>query len=240
MTARPQLSGKFDSTPHTVERVDSPVDYGEVLRYLGYPPNNGASSNVKELVDPWIEEAASRAAPRAIYCVLPVIDKDKRRLRLRTAEGDIEFQGAIGEFLRASRAIAVFISTAGPHVERLASELMRAGEQLPAMVVNAVGAERAEAAEAVVIEQLRGLAAPVGYGVTLPYSPGYCGMKLTEQKKIFSLLDSGAVGVTLTEQCLMRPLKSVSGLIGLGPASEVELFGSPCDRCELHNCAMRR
>ena len=65
-------------------------------------------------------------------------------------------------------------------------------------------------------------------------------MSLTEQTKLFSLFDQANIGVTLTAECLMRPLKSVSGLIGLGLAEEVEQFGSPCDRCELHNCDMRR
>ena len=52
------------------------------------------------------------------------------------------------------------------------------------MVLNAVGAERAEAAEAVVIDQLRQQSREAGLAPTLPYSPGYCGMPLTEQKKI--------------------------------------------------------
>jgi hypothetical protein len=108
------------------------------------------------------------------------------------------------------------------------------------MVLNAVGAERAESAEAVVIAQLRATAKPAGLTPTLPYSPGYCGMSLVEQRKLFGLLDGKAVGVTLTSDCLMQPIKSVSGLIGLAPTAAVEEFGSPCDRCELHNCNMRR
>ncbi len=74
----------------------------------------------------------------------------------------------------------------------------------------------------------------------MPYSPGYCGMPLTEQTKLFGLFDPENVGVRLSSDCLMRPLKSVSGLIGLGPAEDVKEFGSPCDRCELRGCAMRR
>jgi cobalamin-dependent methionine synthase I len=136
--------------------------------------------------------------------------------------------------------MAAFIATAGPDVERLASELMRQGDELAAMIVNAVGAERAEAAEAMVIEQLREQAQKHGFAPTLPYSPGYCGMALAEQHTLFSLFGDFDVGVTLTGSCLMRPLKSVSGLIGLGPAERVLAFGSPCDRCELYNCAMRR
>jgi cobalamin-dependent methionine synthase I len=65
-------------------------------------------------------------------------------------------------------------------------------------------------------------------------------MALTEQQTLFSLFGADRAGVELTESCLMRPLKSVSGLIGLGPAADVVAFGSPCDRCELYSCAMRR
>ena len=98
----------------------------------------------------------------------------------------------------------------------------------------------AEAAEAAVIQQLRELAGPQGLAPTLPYSPGYCGIALTEQTKLFSLFGGETVGVELTEDCMMRPLKSISGLIGLGPADEIGVHGSPCERCELYNCAMRR
>jgi cobalamin-dependent methionine synthase I len=165
---------------------------------------------------------------------------DQRSLRLETPTHVEAFVGAIGEFLGVSRYVAAFIATAGPGVERLASERMQAGDDLAAMIVNAVGAERAEAAESVVIERLRVQARGEGLAPTLPYSPGYCGMALTEQRKLFALLGDETAGVTLTDACLMRPLKSVSGLIGLGPADEVQAHGSPCERCELHSCAMRR
>jgi hypothetical protein len=65
-------------------------------------------------------------------------------------------------------------------------------------------------------------------------------MALTEQHTLFGLFGDYDVGVTLTDTCLMRPLKSISGLIGLAPADRVEALGSPCDRCELYSCGMRR
>ena len=234
------LSPLSELQPRIIDQVDAGVDRGEVLRYLGYPVGVSPNARLQGILDRWIEEANRLATPRAIYMVLPVAEKDHRRLRLRTDRGFIEFQGAIGEFLGASHRVAAFIATAGPDVEQLASELMSQHDELSAMVVNSVGAERAEAAEAAVIDQLREQADPLGHAPTLPYSPGYCGMLLTEQTKLFSLFDRENIGVRLSSGCLMRPLKSVSGLIGLGPAAEVEEFGSPCDRCELHNCAMRR
>ena len=240
MVMQQSLSELSNTQPRFVERVDEPIDRNEVLRYLGYPEGVTPNQRIAGMLDDWIEQASRIAAPRAVYRVLPVIAKDRKSLRVETAAGFTEFRGAIGEFLGSSLSIAVFIATAGPQVERLASKLLREQDDLGAMVLNAVGAERAEAAEAVVLRQLREMAGPAGLAPTLPYSPGYCGMKLVEQRKLFSLFDTQWVGVTLTPDCLMQPIKSVSGLVGLGLAADVVNFGSPCDRCEHHNCNMRR
>ena len=233
-------SALFERQPRIIEQVDATVDRGEVLRYLGYPAGVSPNARLQDILERWIEEAGAVVTPRAIYVVLPVAEKDHRRLRLQAGGRVVEFHGAIGEFLGAAQSVAAFIATAGPEVVQLASELLRQQDELAAMVVNAIGAERAEAAETAVIDQLRLQAEPSGFAPTLPYSPGYCGMSLTEQTKLFSLFGRENIGVTLSAECLMTPLKSVSGLIGLGPADQVEQFGTPCDRCELHNCAMRR
>jgi len=240
MVMQESLNELSNTQPRFVERVDEPIDRNEILRYLGYPEGVTPNQRIAGMLDGWIEQASRIAAPRAVYRVLPVVDKDRKSLRVETAAGFTEFRGAIGEFLGSSLSIALFIATAGPQVERLASTLLREQDDLGAMVLNAVGAERAEAAEAVVLRQLREMAGPAGMAPTLPYSPGYCGMKLVEQRKLFSLFDTQWVGVTLTPDCLMQPIKSVSGLVGLGLAADVVNFGSPCDRCEHHNCNMRR
>jgi hypothetical protein len=226
--------------PQLIDGVAEPVDEGEVLRYLGYPAGQLPSARIKETLAHWMEHACQRATPRAAYVVLPVLNKGARRLCVQTISGEVEFTGAIGQFLGMSRMLAVFVATAGPGVEALASELLAGGEQVAAMIVNAVGAERAEAAEAAVIDRVSQQFHAIGFSPTLPYSPGYCGMALAEQRKLFGIFGEDAAGVVLTPECLMRPIKSVSGLVGLAPADEVDAQGSPCDRCELHNCNMRR
>ncbi len=229
-------------TPHrgVVDRVDEAIDRDEVLRYLGYPPDRVPNQHILQDLDRWIEAASLQATPRAVYLVAPVAEVKRRSLQLETTVPVDPFAGAIGEFLGVSQYVAVFIATAGPGIENLASEQIQSGDPLAAMIVNAVGAERAEAAESVVIERLREQGRDVGLAPTLPYSPGYCGMALTEQRKLFALLGDDTAGVTLTDDCLMKPIKSVSGLIGLGPSNEVKAHLSPCARCELHNCDMRR
>ena len=226
--------------PQLVDNVTEPVDEAEVLRYLGYPSGRKPAAQIASLLVQWTAEAARRSAPRAAYVVLPVLEKGATRLRVQSAAGDVEFRGAIGQLLNVSELLIAFVATAGPGVESLASELMAGGDELAAMIVNAVGAERAEAAESAAIQQVGDRLQAIGYAPTLPYSPGYCGMALTEQQKLFRVFDGQTAGVTLTDACLMQPIKSVSGLVGLAPASVVQADGSPCDRCELRSCNMRR
>jgi hypothetical protein len=222
-----------------VDAVPAPVDRREVLRYLGYPAR-AAPPWLDPLLDRWIGEAKRRSQPRAAYAVFPIVAMGPRHLALQGPLGTVEFAGAIGEFLGVSRQVAAFVATAGSGPEQLASQLLHDHQPLPALIVNAVGSERAEAAEAVVLEQLRTVTPTTRLAPTLPYSPGYCGMALAEQSKLFSLFADQPIGVSLTADWLMNPLKSVSGLIGLGSPDEVQYHGSPCDRCDIQRCAMRR
>ncbi|TWT71749.1 vitamin B12 dependent-methionine synthase activation domain-containing protein [Crateriforma conspicua] len=226
--------------PVTVAQVDEPIDVAEVLRYLGYPAEYTPSGSVAEMLEHWIDQAKRAASPRAVYVVLPVIHKDKRSLIVDTSSGEIEFSGAIGSFLGVSELIVAFIATAGPSIVDLASDLLSQGDDLAALIVNSVGAERAEAAETEAVRQACDPVSDIGFAATLPYSPGYCGMKLTEQQKLFSIFGNQTAGVRLHESCLMTPIKSVSGLVGLGPSELVRIEGTPCDRCELKSCNMRR
>jgi len=226
---------------YELDCIHRPVDRSEVIRYMGYPAGNKPLQRMQGAIDRWIPEAAKLAQMRAVYAVFDVAEIERRRLVLTTPEGkQAEFRGAIGEFLGMSKYVAVFVATAGPDIEKLANELIQAGDVLGGLIVNAVGSERAEAAELAALEQLRPQAAAAGLALTLPYSPGYCGMDVRQQIPLFSLMGTRPAGVELTENCLMRPIKSVSGLVGLGDPDEVTAFGSPCDRCDLKHCDMRR
>lgn len=59
-----------------------------------------------------------------------------------------------------------------------------------------------------------------GWRHTNRFSPGYCGWHVSEQKKLFPLFPSAEpCGIRLTDSSLMLPIKSVSGVIGLGIVS---------------------
>ena len=77
-----------------------------------------------------------------------------------------------------------------------------------------------------------------GKKITNRFSPGYCGWNVSEQHKLFSLLPGNFCGIRLTESALMDPVKSVSGIIGIGP--DVRRMPYTCSLCDMKNCIYRR
>ena len=72
------------------------------------------------------------------------------------------------------------------------------------------------------------------------FSPGYCDWNVNQQEMIFKILNDDTAGVSLTDDCLMIPGKSVSGIIGIGDAgSHVEDY-NPCVTCIKEECPGRR
>ena len=76
-----------------------------------------------------------------------------------------------------------------------------------------------------------------GHKITNRYSPGYCGWKTSEQFMLFRIFPENFCGVRLTESALMKPIKSISGVIGIG--SHVEYHEYHCDLCDAVNCMYR-
>ena len=79
---------------------------------------------------------------------------------------------------------------------------------------------------------------PIGWSLTNRYSPGYCDWPVSDQHNLFSLLPAGFCGITLTSSALMVPVKSLSGVIGVG--SGVKRGAYQCSICDLKDCYRRR
>jgi hypothetical protein len=58
-----------------------------------------------------------------------------------------------------------------------------------------------------------------------------------EQKKLFSFLPKEFCGVSLTDSALMIPIKSISGIIGVGKNVEYKQYF--CDTCGRKDCTYK-
>ncbi|HWR32739.1 MAG TPA: vitamin B12 dependent-methionine synthase activation domain-containing protein, partial [Chitinophagaceae bacterium] len=139
---------------------------------------------------------------------------------------------------RKAESVAFFICTAGNNIGDYAQELMQKGDMMEGYIMDVIGSEMVEAAIDKMQEELEQIVLSEGLQITNRYSPGYCGWSVSEQQKLFSLLPEKFCGVSLTASSLMQPVKTVSGIIGIG--TEVQKKGYACRVCEIDNCIYRK
>jgi hypothetical protein len=208
----------------------------EVLRYLGYPAGARPGAQACESVQTAIRSARALQRPRGMYVVYRIVTLRRNAIEL---EGGTVITGSVGEFLEGATSAAVFVATAGAEIEKPGEGAARGKDPMLDLAIHAVGAHLAEAAVDCLMDDLRSRLEP-GEALTLRYSPGYCGIPLRHQTRLFELLDTVRIGVELLPSMLMKPLKSISGLVGIGPGASIRAYGNPCDACPLTTCAMRR
>jgi hypothetical protein len=213
----------------------APLVPAELYRYLGYPREGSPAPPMAERIAQIVAEAQLCLRPRGAYAAYPVLSRTAHSLKL----GDTTISGNIGEYLKDAARVAVFAVTAGEEISLLSESAAKRDDAFSALVMDAAGSWAVEAAaDALMLSLRRHLRDEEE--LTLRYSPGYCGMEISQQSKLFQLVQADAVGVRLMPSMLMHPLKSISGLVGLAPKEAVSSYRSPCDVCPRAGCPMRR
>lgn len=214
---------------------DIPLDRGEIYRTMGYG-DHLPDAEISEQVERTLGEIAAIYQPAWGYEIVPAE---------AVAESYVSAQGQkiatgriISSFLRGSRFFALFVATAGAGFDQWMSGIRAGGDILSEFTGDAIGSEIAEAAARHMAAELAKEAGARGLRISNSYSPGYCGWNIREQRTLFSLLPASPCGITLTESCLMLPIKSVSGIIGIGPDMEKQPYS--CDICDMATCYKKR
>ena len=211
---------------------DLDIDMHEVFILMGYK-NNVPEKDILLLVDKVYAEIDKICKPQYIYEVYNANTCDNVSIEIN----DRKFVTGktITHYLHGMEKCCVFATTAGKEYEAYKKQLRETGEILEEFIADAIGSVIAEAC----VNSIAGeLAAIADNHCTYPYSPGYCNWKLTEQALLFSLLPDMPCGITLTESCLMIPIKSTSGIIGLGRNIKRKAYA--CNICEMKNCYKRK
>lgn len=211
------------------------LELTEIYRYLGYPRGTLPGSRIAARVQQVVEESQSYLEPRGTFSVHRVKKREQGSLQL----GGVTIRGEIGAFMAQADRIAAFVVTVGKNVSIRATSARMGGDAFAALVFDAVGSWAVEAATDALMDRIERHLRPAE-ALTLRYSPGYCGMEISEQQKLFRLLKAQSVGVSLLPSMMMQPLKSISGLVGLGPAEAIIRYRSVCDKCPQVGCHMRR
>jgi hypothetical protein len=130
--------------------------------------------------------------------------------------------------------IALFVATAGAEVTHRCRELNESGETLTGYVLDTLGSLVAEKAAEKLADIIEMDVLVHGWHISVAFSPGYCDWNVAEQQLLFAFFPRNFCGITLSPSCLMNPVKSVSGIIGIGPSLSREF--NKCKRCGDPNC----
>jgi hypothetical protein len=213
------------------------VDRNVLERILGYD-KSPAPGPVTSFLDEAIRSIPEYIDPR---CALRILPSGSCSFGKRTVSVDgVDFQThpIISKRLRSSESVAFFVCTIGPRLEQRARRLMDEGKMLEGFLLDQIASEVVEQAADWAEKKLSETVQPMGWMITNRYSPGYCGWSVSEQQKLFSFLPIHICGIGLTASSFMIPIKSVSGIIGLGPKAMREAY--ECSVCDMTNCFRRK
>lgn len=172
------------------------------------------------------------------YTIRPCSGVDVKAGLIHCGQTKLESGKRIASYMREASALAVFVCTAGALFTDLANEYLKQGDLPEAFIVDAIGSVTVENAMDRVQQVLETEMGLQQMRISNRYSPGYCEWHVGGQRSLFSLLDDNRTGVTLTESCLMQPIKSVSGIIGIGTNIQKRPYG--CSICHSSTCVYRR
>jgi hypothetical protein len=215
-------------------------------RYFGYDESNPPSERTIALIDEESRWLLDNAEPRGLYAAFPCELVDKRTVRI----GPREFRSIVLRMhLEGSRAAAILAVTMGDAIDERISGLMDAGEMARGYILNGLASAAADCAadalEAIIREDIAAAVPDTaaggssgnfidpGWKMTLRFSPGYADFILENQRGIFELIGPERIGLSLNPSCLMKPLKSITAVIGIGP--DVNTDGYPCELCDVCN-----
>lgn len=224
---------------HTVAEIIKPatvkISRENILQSLGVPIEE-ADQYLINLINGLTDHCRTICTPRVGYSTFdsPVIFKEGT---MRLKEHTFSLNTLVASALYGSEEVALFIGTCGSEIEHYSKRLIKDGNSLEGLIVDLIGSEIAEGVAEYIHGKLSSDMELKGWKTTNRYSPGYCNWPVSDQQMLFALMENNLSGVGLTDSSLMIPIKSVSGIIGLGAKVIKRDYG--CARCEADHCLYR-
>jgi hypothetical protein len=195
---------------YTLDSIAIAIPTQKICVRIGY---RTSSDKVSPSVIDSIERAKSRADklmnPQAIYRILDYSETNQHPI-----------------FAHAKK-VALCICTIGPQLESESTQLMKSGELIKALILDAIGSEAVEQVARQSDRVLCEKAKDMNLWPSKRFSPGYKSWIIEEQRYIFRMIPGEEIGVTLNESCMMIPRKSVSFRINFYQTKELSTRSFP-------------
>ena len=212
------------------------IDRSQVVRILGYEEDS-LPEPFPEYLEQVMKDCFFLEDIRGAFRIIDQLQMDGNKTTF-VAEGlPFKVGKTIRQELEGSSRLAFFVCTAGKTISERSQRLLRGDDLVLGYVYDLLGSAIAEAVGDKVQQIIRHQVEKDGDRITNRYSPGYCHWHVEGQHQLFSLMGDTPCGVTLTPSALMQPVKSISGVIGIG--KEVVFRDYQCELCNMPNCVFK-
>jgi hypothetical protein len=225
----------------TIPMTDITPNRRDVLKMQGMPLGKKPSEKVVALFN--TADAYFRDQARPIGIISDISKPEFENVYYGEALNEKETP--LDTIFRKADHLAIFASTVGGKVSEKISELFKTHEFALASMLDAIASVGVEEVADSIENNYLNLLVQKGKSTSAPtivrYSPGYCGWHISGQKKLFTFLHPEDIGIALLDSYLMKPLKSVSGVLVAGN-KKIHMFKDSypfCKQCTTRSCHAR-
>jgi len=202
------------------------------------PESSGLDTEISFEMSGIIEELNNLADFRGQMKLFSDIRFDANGSILKINDLIFNLYSIIFNELSGSDQVALFICTAGKSFSEKSSSNYKRGEFLKGYIYDIAGSIVVEKIAAKMHSELKERANSEHLNLTNLYCPGNCEWDIREQSKLFTLVSGEYAGVELKDSFIMQPVKSISGIIGIGKS--INYRENTCDICGRSNCMFRK
>lgn len=207
----------------------------DLLLSLGVQKGQRVRARVEQQVQLALDLFQQLATPIAV-----VADTKKEAFaRIYAGQGRNEPATPLSEVFPRADKLALFALTVGPDLVQRIATLFSQGDFALGAFLDAAGSIGSELCVQWLERNYYDQKEPAQRA--LCYSPGYCGWHVSGQHALFAALSPEPHGIRLRQSSLMEPLKSVSGVLILGPRviHRIESNYPFCRQCKTKTCHLR-
>ena len=190
---------------------------------------------VKEEAIKAFSKASKLCTPAIVYKLMQVEKITNTNLQVKGSNPRTEYVLNIGpnvNLLKPAQMIFVSLYTIGGAIDKESDKDTKAGNYIQSYLLDSAGVLMLGKTGDIVNKLVEKEAAQRSWGVGGILSPGsLIGWSLLGQKQITEILDPGLIGVEINEAAVLKPFKSVTSIIGIGPEYPDHKVGTMCQYC---------
>jgi hypothetical protein len=213
------------------------IKRSNIIHLLGYKDIKKINKNIIKKIDYYIKKCIDICKAQGSYILKNKIRINQKNESVKLNNITLKIGKKIAEQLKYSESLVLFLCTAGEEIENFSKKLLDNNEYLEGYLVDLIGSEIAETVAGFIHKEVINKFKSNSLKGTNWFSPGYCEWDVFEQHKLFKIFPENICNISLTEKGLMNPIKSVSGIIGIG--KNVTFSNYKCELCNQKSCKYR-